>query len=142
MNLFVGNLDFKVKSNDLAELFGQYGKVTSARVITDKETGRSRGFGFVEMENESEAKSAIEKLNGTDFRNPGNFRFNYQSVAERGGILYQAVAQWFSQDGIGSVGSKNHNYADQDWIQEPIRLAVPAGWIPWKKSRNYWTHNL
>ncbi|HOP49912.1 MAG TPA: RNA-binding protein [Ignavibacteriales bacterium] len=69
MNLFVGNLDFKVKSNYLAELFGQYGKVTSARVITDKETGRSRGFGFVEMENESEAKSAIEKLNGTDFRN-------------------------------------------------------------------------
>lgn len=69
MNLFVGNLDFKVKSDDLADLFSKYGEVKSARVITDKETGRSRGFGFVEMENETEAKAAIEKLNGVEFKN-------------------------------------------------------------------------
>ncbi|HOJ37540.1 MAG TPA: RNA-binding protein [Ignavibacteriales bacterium] len=69
MNLFVGNLDFKVKSEELAGLFSQFGEVKSARVITDKETGRSRGFGFVEMENETEAKAAIEKLNGTEFKN-------------------------------------------------------------------------
>lgn len=69
MNLFVGNLDFKVKSDDLADLFSKYGEVKSARVITDKETGRSRGFGFVEMENEAEAKAAIEKLNGVEFKN-------------------------------------------------------------------------
>ena len=62
--LYVGNLAFAATSDDLRELFGQYGTVTSADVITDRETGRSRGFGFVEMAEGGTA--AIEALNGAD----------------------------------------------------------------------------
>ena len=65
MNIYVGNLTFNTTSQDLEELFGEYGSVESAAVINDRETGRSRGFGFVEMENAAGAK-AIEELNGKD----------------------------------------------------------------------------
>ena len=64
--LYVGNLAFAATSDDLRELFGQYGSVTSADVIKDRETGRSRGFGFVEMAEGGEA--AIEALNGADLQ--------------------------------------------------------------------------
>ena len=66
-SLFVGNLSWKVKSEDLGALFEQFGDVKSARVLTDRETGRSRGFGFVEME-EANANEALAKLNGTSFQ--------------------------------------------------------------------------
>ena len=65
-NIYVGNLAWSVSNEDLLELFGQYGKVIRAQVITDRETGRSRGFGFVEMENDDEAQRAIDALNGAD----------------------------------------------------------------------------
>src|ERR1041385_7393343 len=68
-NIYVGNLAWAVTSDDLVEMFSQYGKVTSAQVITDRETGRSRGFGFVEMENDEEAQKAIEALNGATHEN-------------------------------------------------------------------------
>ncbi|MBM4157312.1 MAG: RNA-binding protein [Ignavibacteria bacterium] len=64
MNLFVGNVDFKVTEEELSELFGKYGEITSAKIITDRNTGRSRGFAFVEMENDEQAKEAIKNLNG------------------------------------------------------------------------------
>ena len=63
-NIYVGNLAWSVTSDDLLELFSQFGTVKSAQVIADRETGRSRGFGFVEMENDEEAQKAIEALNG------------------------------------------------------------------------------
>lgn len=66
MNIYVGNLPFSSTSADLEELFGQYGQVESAAVISDRETGRSRGFGFVEMASDDEARSAIEELDGAD----------------------------------------------------------------------------
>ena len=69
MNIFVGNLDFKVDENDLEELFEEYGTVSSAKVITDKFTGRSRGFGFVTMDDDEEANKAINSLNGTSLKN-------------------------------------------------------------------------
>lgn len=65
-NIFVGNLPFSTNSNDLEQLFGQYGEVSRAQVISDRDTGRSRGFGFVEMDDDAEAQSAIEGLDGTD----------------------------------------------------------------------------
>lgn len=65
-NLYVGNLSFSTTSSDLETLFGQYGKVTSAQVMMDRETGRSRGFGFVEMA--SGGEEAIKALNLTDFQ--------------------------------------------------------------------------
>ncbi len=67
MNIFVGNLPFSATEADLRGLFEAHGTVTSARVITDRETGRSRGFGFVEME-DADATTAIEALNGKDLK--------------------------------------------------------------------------
>ena len=65
-NLYVGNLVWEATADDLLELFEPYGAVTRAQVITDRETGRSRGFGFVEMANDAEAQKAIEALNGKE----------------------------------------------------------------------------
>jgi RNA recognition motif-containing protein len=67
MNIYVANIPFKSTDADLKELFEQHGEVTSARIVIDKLTNRSRGFGFVEMGNSAEAKQAIENLNGSDF---------------------------------------------------------------------------
>ena len=64
--LYVGNLAYGVTSDQLQELFEQFGQVRSAQVLSDRETGRSRGFGFVEMENDDEADAAIEGLDGQD----------------------------------------------------------------------------
>jgi RNA recognition motif-containing protein len=68
MNIYVGNLDFKVAENELEELFGEFGQVESVRIITDKYSGRSKGFGFVIMEDDAEAKEAIEALNGKEVK--------------------------------------------------------------------------
>lgn len=65
-NIFVGNLAFKVTDEELKSLFAQFGQVKSAKVIKDKFTGESRGFGFIEMESASEAEQAISNLNGMD----------------------------------------------------------------------------
>jgi RNA recognition motif-containing protein len=65
-NLFVGNLPYSMDSKKLEEAFAQAGTVVSAKVIADKYSGRSRGFGFVEMSSDEEAKKAIEMLNGKD----------------------------------------------------------------------------
>lgn len=67
MNIYVGNLDYKVRDEELREAFEEYGEVSSARVIKDRDTGRSKGFGFVEMPNDSEGKSAIDALNEAEF---------------------------------------------------------------------------
>src|SRR5210317_1116826 len=68
MNIYVGNLDFKVTENDLSEIFSEYGQVESARIITDKYSGRSKGFGFVTMEDADEGNAAIEALNGKEIK--------------------------------------------------------------------------
>jgi RNA recognition motif-containing protein len=94
-NLFIGRLSFNTTDDSLHALFAQYGKVISARVATDRDSGRSKGFGFVEMENDEEAQSAIKALDGKTFedreivvnvarpkedrpQNRGNFRDDYQ----------------------------------------------------------------
>ncbi len=69
--LYVGNLTYEVKAEQLEELFSQAGKVVSAVVISDKYSGRSKGFGFVEMSSDEEAKKAVEMLNGKDFEGRG-----------------------------------------------------------------------
>ena len=66
MRIYVGNLSFQTQSDELEQSFGAYGEVESASVITDRYSGRSRGFGFVEMPDSAQAQSAIEGLNGTD----------------------------------------------------------------------------
>lgn len=67
VKLYVGNLPYSTTDADLTQLFAEYGTVVSASVISDRETGRSKGFGFVEIEEEDKAKAAIEALNGKDF---------------------------------------------------------------------------
>ena len=66
MNIYVGNLSYGLSDHDLQTKFEVFGAVKSAKVIMDKTTGKSKGFGFVEMDDDNEAKSAIESLNGTD----------------------------------------------------------------------------
>ena len=83
--LYVGNLSFRTTQEDLRELFAQAGTVESASVIEDRETGRSRGFGFVEMATQEEALAAIEQFNGKDF-NGRNLTVNEaRPRTERGG---------------------------------------------------------
>ena len=93
MNIYVGNLNFKTTEDEVKQLFEQYGPVASVKLISDRETGRPRGFGFVEMEDDAAGDTAIESLNGTEFagrnlkvnmakqrrerRNQGNFNNNY-----------------------------------------------------------------
>ncbi len=66
MNIFVGNLPFSASESDLRDLFADYGEIESAAVILDRDTGRSRGFGFVELADEALARKAIEDLDGSD----------------------------------------------------------------------------
>jgi RNA recognition motif-containing protein len=68
MNIFVGNLSFRATNTELEALFAEYGAVDSAAIINDRDTGRSRGFGFVEMPNAGEAAKAIEELNGFEYQ--------------------------------------------------------------------------
>jgi RNA recognition motif-containing protein len=65
--LYVGNLNYRTESESLRSLFTQFGEVVSATVLTDRDTGRSRGFGFVEMADQDAASAAIQGLNGTEF---------------------------------------------------------------------------
>ncbi|HJN51150.1 MAG: RNA-binding protein [Pseudomonadales bacterium] len=65
MNIYVGNLSYETTEADVEEMFKEHGTVTQVNVITDKYTGRSKGFGFVEMEVQAEAEEAIKKLNGS-----------------------------------------------------------------------------
>ena len=90
MNIFISNLNFKVQSEELNEIFAEYGEVSSAKVITDKLTGRSRGFGFVEMPDDEAAKRAIEELNEAE---------------HEGKVLSVSVARPRTED-------RNHNRSD------------------------------
>ena len=64
--IYVGNLSYNMDDQTLGQVFSAFGTVESARIVTDRESGRSKGFGFVEMSSDSEASAAIDKLNGTD----------------------------------------------------------------------------
>ncbi|MFO7368712.1 MAG: RNA-binding protein, partial [Bacteroidales bacterium] len=66
MNIYVGNLHFNVSEDELRKAFEEYGEVASVKIISDKYSGRSKGFGFVEMLNDNEAKNAIDGLNGAE----------------------------------------------------------------------------
>ena len=67
MNIYVGNISYSTSEDDLRDLFARYGEVTAVRVITDRDTGRSKGFGFVEMTDDDQAKEANSALDSNDF---------------------------------------------------------------------------
>ena len=75
MNIYVGNIAWSMTEDELSALFSEFGSVSSAKIITDKYSGRSKGFGFVEMDNDAEAEAAIEALNDSD-QNGRNLRVN------------------------------------------------------------------
>ncbi len=66
MNIFVANLNFRVKTDQLQDLFEQYGEVDSVKIVTDRDSGRSKGFGFIEMADETAARNAISKLDNQE----------------------------------------------------------------------------
>ncbi len=66
MNIYVGNLSYALSESELRDAFANFGAVSTVKILTDRETGRSRGFGFVEMPNRSEAEAAVANLNGKD----------------------------------------------------------------------------
>ncbi len=66
MNIYIGNLSYRLKEKDLTQVLEEYGAVSSVKIITDRESGRSKGFGFAEMENDEEAEKAIKELNGAE----------------------------------------------------------------------------
>jgi len=81
MNIYIGNLHYNVNEEELKEIFKKYGEVMSVIIITDKYTGRSKGFGFIEMLNDEEANKAIENLNGTEIHGR---KINVNQARERG----------------------------------------------------------
>ena len=80
VNIYVGNLSWSFRDSDLENLFTPHGAVLSAKIVMDRDTGRSRGFGFVEMENNDEAQKAIEALNDSE---SGGRRLNVNEARER-----------------------------------------------------------
>ena len=102
--LFVGNLSFQVSDMELEDLFKEFGEVSSAKVIVDRRTGRSRGFGFVEMNAEDHAQQAIEALNGQEIKGrPINVSLaRKQEAGERGG----------GDRGYGGGYQKRRSYSD------------------------------
>ena len=75
MNIYVGNLPYSISENDLRDMFAEFGEVAKANIIMDRDTGRSKGFGFVEMPDQSEAEAAIGKLNESEYEGR-NMRVN------------------------------------------------------------------
>lgn len=71
MNIYIGNLSYNVTEEELREIFGEFGEVTSAKIIEDRETGRPKGFAFVEMTNKEDGQNAIENLNDKEIKGRG-----------------------------------------------------------------------
>jgi hypothetical protein len=101
MRLYVGNLKFTVTSAQLQQLFEQYGPVTSAQVLNDRETGRSRGFGFVEMADDRAGQAAIEALDGQDF---DGRRLTVNEARPRGGPGEAGGGRGGYREGAGGYG--------------------------------------
>jgi RNA recognition motif-containing protein len=102
MNIYVANIPFKASEADLKELFEQHGEVTSAKIVIDKLTNRSRGFGFVEMADSAAAKEAINKLNGSDFEGKAL-------------VVNEARPKTDSSSGSGGYGNRGGGGFNKRW---------------------------
>ena len=127
--LYVGNLEYGVTSSDLEQWFGEHGTVTSAQVIEDRDTGRSKGFGFVEMGSDSEAQAAIQAMNGQAKNNRtltvnearpreggGGGGYGGGGGAPAGGGGYGGSG---ASSGSGGSGGSGGAPADDPWSQPP-----------------------
>jgi cold-inducible RNA-binding protein len=104
LRIYVGSLSYQTTEQDLADLFGQIGQVVSATVITDRDSGRSKGFGFVEMSNDDEARRAIDQLNGTSL---DNRQIIVNEARERRNNAYGGNRGGGYRGGSGRGGSRN-----------------------------------
>jgi RNA recognition motif-containing protein len=105
-NLFVGNLPYDVDDAQLSEIFSQAGTVTSAHVVTDKFSGQSRGYGFVEMSSDAEAAQAVTMLNGQDLRGRAMTVNEARPREERGGGGYRSGGGGDRRGGGGGYGDR------------------------------------
>jgi len=100
MNIYVGNLSYDTTESDLEAAFAAYGTVSAARIATDRDTGRARGFGFVEMPNQQEAEAAIRGLNGSQLQgrtltvNEARPREERRPAGNRGGGFNRQRGRW------------------------------------------------
>ena len=111
LRLYVGSLSYQTTEQELADLFGQVGQVVSATVITDRDSGRSKGFGFVEMSNDDEARKAIDQLNGTVL---GNRQIVVNEARERRDNSYGGNRGGY-RGGSGRGGSRNSGYSNRGY---------------------------
>ena len=112
--LYVGNLSFRVTSEDLQEYFGAAGAVESANVVYDRETGRSRGFGFVEMASEDEASAAIAQFNGQEYDGRNMVVNEARPREDRGGGNRGGRSAGGYGGGGGNYGGGGGNYGGGD----------------------------
>lgn len=126
MNIFCGSLPFSLTEADLRNLFETHGEITSVKIITDRATGRSKGFGFVEMPEDEEANAAIEALNGSDVggrkivvnkaderrenRGGGNFRGGNRGGYNKGGYNKGGNRGAGSRGGYGHGGGRDEDF--------------------------------
>ncbi len=108
MNIYAGNLSWNLKDQDLQNLFAQHGEVTSAKIVTDKFTGRSKGFGFVEMATAEQANAAIAALNGTEL-DGRNIVVNESRPKEEGGDGFKKRSFGGSSSGGGGFKKGGYN---------------------------------
>lgn len=100
MNIYVGNLNYTVTEDELRGIFEEFGQVESAKIILDKLSGRSKGFGFVEMTDEDAGKEAVEELNGADLRGR-NIKVNFANERENRGNDRRGGGGGFNRGGGG-----------------------------------------
>ena len=98
MNIYVGNLPYDITDESLSEAFTEFREASAARVITDRFSGRSRGFGFVEMANDEHARAAIERMNGKDMQG----RYGQRSASQRGPRSQSLLARGSCTSGLTS----------------------------------------
>ena len=114
MKLYVGNLSFQTSSEDLQQLFAQAGTVESASVVEDRETGRSRGFGFVEMATKEEGEAAVTQFNGKEV-NGRNLNVNEAKPRENRGGGGGGGRGGFGGGGRGNNGGGGGGYRESRW---------------------------
>lgn len=112
MNIYVANIPYSVKDQDLQELFGQHGEVTSAKIILDKATNRSRGFGFVEMANDDQGRAAIAALNGFNVSGR-DLVVNEARPRTEGGGGFGGGGERRGGGGYGGGGGRSGGYGDR-----------------------------
>ena len=123
MNIYVGNLPYSTTPDDLREIFASFGEVAAARIVNDRETGRAKGFGFVEMTNDEEARKAIEALNGSDI---GGRKAVVNEARPREPRTFREKRFWLKYREKDSSGGKPGEF---------FYIQLPEMGKSWKKGR-------